>query len=258
MNKKDLIAIIRNTGITKFKLARKVRNAVFSYLQNHPPEKCNVKGHIMYLGEKDVLELSVRGEYEPEETKIFLDNIKDGDVVLDIGAHIGYYTLLAARAVGDNGKVFSFEPEPSNFALLKKNIEINGYHNVVAVQKAVSDKNGKVKLFLSNGAGNNFFNISSTNKFVEVDVIKMDDFEILKQFLNKNIFIKMDSELSEPAALRGMQEILRIAKSVKMLVEFEPESYSISKEDPDSFLNMVTNLGFKITKIGERTIFCRE
>ncbi len=55
--------------------------------------------------------------------------------------------LIFAKLVGENGKVYTFEPDPTNFALLKKNVEINGYENVVLVQKAVSNKNGKLKLF---------------------------------------------------------------------------------------------------------------
>jgi len=60
--------------------------------------------------------------------------IKEGQVVVDVGAHIGYYTVLLARMVG-KGRVFAFEPEPSNFSLLAKNVEINGCKNVVLVKK---------------------------------------------------------------------------------------------------------------------------
>ena len=62
--------------------------------------------------------------------------VRNGDIVVDIGAHIGYYTLIFARLVGPKGKVFAFEPEPNNFNLLIKNIKINGYKNIIPVQKA--------------------------------------------------------------------------------------------------------------------------
>ena len=57
-------------------------------------------------------------------------------VVVDIGSNIGYYTLIAAKILGSSGKVYAFEPEPNNYELLLKNIEVNGYTNIVPVQKA--------------------------------------------------------------------------------------------------------------------------
>ncbi len=93
-----------------------------------------MNGHKMYISD-DFLGFYLIGEYEPETTDLFVSLLHEGDVVVDIGAHIGYYTLLAARTVGKDGKVFAFEPDPDNYALLVKNVEMNGYNNVTAVQK---------------------------------------------------------------------------------------------------------------------------
>ena len=85
--------------------------------------------------------------------------VKEGNNVIDIGANIGYFTLLFAKLVGPNGKVFAFEPDPTNFSILKKNIEENNYDNVILSQKAISDKTETTKLFLckfSNGMQNVF------------------------------------------------------------------------------------------------------
>src|SRR3989344_9219581 len=94
-----------------------------------------IDGHTVYVDPVDSLRLTTRGYYEPYLTRVFDQHIKKGDTVLDIGANIGYHTLHFARLVGETGKVYAFEPHPSNFALLKKNIEANGYKNVVLVQK---------------------------------------------------------------------------------------------------------------------------
>ncbi len=99
-----------------------------------------VQGQKMFLDKKDVLGLSINGVYEPLETKLVRKEVKKSDVVLDIGANIGYYTLILAKLVGKKGRVFAFEPDPTNFALLKKNISINGYKNVILVPKAVAGK----------------------------------------------------------------------------------------------------------------------
>ena len=72
-------------------------------------------------------------------TDVVTKEIQPGDTVLDLGANIGYFTLLFAKLVGNNGIVFAFEPEPQNIALLTKNIKINNYKNVTLVPKAVSN-----------------------------------------------------------------------------------------------------------------------
>lgn len=102
----------------------------------------------MFLETADGLELLIKPIHEKFETEIFKKEIKKGDKVLDLGANIGYYTFLAAQLVGEKGKAFDFEPKPTNFSLLKMNIETNSYKNVITIQKAVSDKTGKGRLYL--------------------------------------------------------------------------------------------------------------
>lgn len=82
------------------------------------------------------------GSYENEKVKIFKKFVKKGRVVFDIGANVGYYSLLAANLVGPSGKVFAFEPLRSNFEHLKKNADINFYRNIFPFEVAVSDKSG--------------------------------------------------------------------------------------------------------------------
>jgi precorrin-6B methylase 2 len=80
--------------------------------------------------------------YEPMTTLAFHTLVQPGDRVVDVGAHVGYFTLLAARLCGPNGRVFAFEPHPDNFRLLERNIRENGAENVTAVRKAVADRAG--------------------------------------------------------------------------------------------------------------------
>src|SRR4030042_4007070 len=92
---------------------------------------------------------TIKGGWEVETIRLFKQLAKEGDTVVDIGAHIGYYTLLAARIVGDTGKVYAFEPDPANHDVLVGNIKLNGFQNVVTVRKAISDKNGQIELYLN-------------------------------------------------------------------------------------------------------------
>ena len=99
------------------------------------PDFCEVLGHKMYLDKHDSLDLALNGIYNSLDTKIVMNEIKPGNIVIDIGAHIGYYTLIFAELVGDSGKVFSFEPESKNFELLTKNVDVNNFQNVTLEKK---------------------------------------------------------------------------------------------------------------------------
>ena len=88
-------------------------------------------------------------KYERATTDLLKDLLHPGMIFVDVGANIGYFSLLAANLVGTEGTVYAFEPEPGNHELLRKNIELNSYSNIVMIQKAVSNKSGSAPLFLS-------------------------------------------------------------------------------------------------------------
>jgi hypothetical protein len=146
---RKVVKILSGHGIGNFYPVRVFNNFIVSRLKSTLAE---VDGHKMFLDSRDSLGLSIFSIHEPLETGLVKEKIKKGDVVLDIGANIGYYTLIFAKLVGEEGKVFAFEPEPTNFSLLEKNVEINGYKNVVLIQKAVSNETGKIRLYLSKGS----------------------------------------------------------------------------------------------------------
>src|SRR5947209_14094504 len=91
----------------------------------------------------------ILGRYETEVVQWFEQTIKPGMNVLDLGAHVGFYTLLSAKLVGASGKVYAFEPEPENFAVLSSNVERAQYRNVRLVHKAITDRIGTIDLFIS-------------------------------------------------------------------------------------------------------------
>lgn len=152
--------------------------------------------------------LSAHGVYEKYETSLFKRFVKQGMNVVDAGANIGYYTLLAVKLVGDDGKVFAFEPEPENYSLLLKNVDINGYKNVIVLQKAVSNKTEKKRLILSeeDPSGHSFCNLDKEKGSIMVDAVSLDDF-FEKQKLPIDV-IKMDIEGAEMLALLGMEKII--------------------------------------------------
>ena len=157
----------------------------------------------MFLDPNDSLRLSLWGEYEPFETQLFTNHIENGDMVLDIGANIGYYTLLAARQVGPQGRVYAFEPDPDNFALLQKNIRQNGYKNFALENRAISNQNGKIKLFKDgkNWGGHRIYDTDRNKEHVTVDVITLDRF--FADGTTEIDLIKMDIEAQRSGPFRG-------------------------------------------------------
>ena len=206
----------------------------------------------LFLDKDDSLNLHI-GPHEPMEVNWTNNHIKSGDTVLDIGANIGYYTLMLSKAVGKTGKIYSFEPEPNNFELLKKNVSINKCDNVILVNSAVGKEDGKLKLYLSdpkfigaNGMHRIYPSKYSSGETIEVDIISLDNY--LDPNVKKNIsFIKIDAEGSELPIIQGMQTILSNEK-LSILLEFVPACIREKGDDPYLIINILQINGFNFKK----------
>jgi len=119
----------------KFPFISKVNDFVYCHLNTEGVISFNISGLKIFAKSKSGIAkfLEIKGSYEEETTKLFTEILKEGMTVLDIGANIGYFSLIASRLVGDKGKVFAFEPYHETFSLLQKNIEANGFNNVIPV-----------------------------------------------------------------------------------------------------------------------------
>lgn len=159
----------------------KIANRIFVSIK---PDYIDVKeGFRLYLfNQKDLISdyIAVSGEYEPFIAELMKKNIKPGDTVVDIGSHIGYFTILMSKLVGETGKVYAFEPEKRNFELLKKNVEFNKCSNVILNNIAISDKTGKIKLYLTNKSNSGTHSIHDSEGYTyeiqEVDCMTLDDY----------------------------------------------------------------------------------
>ncbi|MEW6535514.1 MAG: FkbM family methyltransferase [Candidatus Auribacterota bacterium] len=206
-------------------------------------------GHTMVLDTKDSLHLMRKGVYESADNRIAQSIIKQGDVILDIGANIGYYTLLFAKLVGKKGKVYAFEPDPYNFSILSHNIRLNGYTNVVLLNKAVSDENGTISLYLSedNFGDHRISNTEGRTHSVQVEAIRIDDF--IKQQNGAGVgvnFIKMDIQGAEGKAIAGMRELLSYSKHATVFMEFWPAGLKACDSDPRALLDVFIKAGFHL------------
>lgn len=237
---KKIIKIFSGYGLTNIFLIRAIHNFISLRLKSG---FAVINGHKMFLDNKDPLSLSVEKEYEPLATRIVSKIIKPGDAILDLGANIGYYTLLFAKMAGINGKVYAFEPEPEIFGILKKNVNENGYKNVILEQKAVSDKNTTGKLYLraDNRGDNRIYDSRDGREFIDIGLIRLDDY-----FSDNKIkidFIKMDIQGAEILALSGMRRLLTENNPVIMM-EFWPIGIKRSGGEPKECLNILRSYGY--------------
>jgi FkbM family methyltransferase len=215
----------------------------------------NIQGNKMYIdsGAGTIgAELLVEGVYEKYETELFKKMAQDGMVVVDIGANIGYYTLIAAKLVGDKGIVYAFEPEPRSYKLLCQNIAINGYTNIVPIQKAVSKTNGKTKLYvdaaiadISSFAKDNVLRYSKDLDYLEVETITLDDFFERTVGDDRIDLMKVDVEGAEEIVVDGAERVLK-KNSLKILMEFVPRQLRNVGTDPFELLRKLRNYGFAI------------
>jgi len=213
-----------------------------------------VQGSKMFFLDDLFKIISLKGVWEEAETQFVKETIKEGEIVLDVGAHIGYYTLLFSKLVSSKGKVFAFEPSPKNFSLLKKNVEINGYQNVELINKAVSDKTGKTKLFLSekNSGDNRIFDDGENPRSLDITEITLDDFFKDNKYQNLISLIKMDIQGAEGKAIMGMKNLLIKNKKLKLITEFWPYGLVKSGTNPNQLLLELSNLGFIPTIISKK------
>ncbi len=237
------------TGIRRFYPIRIIDNFLSSSIDYSRPIK--ISSHKMFLGPKSGVSKNIiwYGVHEPFGTALVKNEVKNGDVVLDLGANIGYYTLILADAVGDTGKVFAFEPDPSNFSLLKKNVEINGYKNVILARKAVSNKTGKTRLYVCDEdvGWHSIHEYSYCNRSTEVETIRLDDY--FKDQDNGINFIKMDIVGAEFEAIGGMPLLLQRNNKLKIVTEFQSRVIKESGRNILDLPSLLMEYGFKLYDI---------
>lgn len=191
-----------------------------------------------------------RGTYEPFTVNLFKRAVKPGMVVLDIGAHLGYYSLLAARRVGPQGKVYAFECAAPNYRFLLHNIKLNKFSKIIVpIPKAVADHAG-VGPFFPRGrdlSQSSLWSVDGSPSITEVECTTVDE---IPEKPRVHV-IKMDIEGGEIYALRGMERTLSNTDKVIMFVECNPSALSCAGGSVDMLLEQLEGFGFRIQAIDE-------
>lgn len=179
------------------------------------------------------------GSYELKQQQVFGDVLKDGNIVFDVGAHVGFYSLLAAEVVGPSGKVFAFEPNQRNFDYLEWHIKHNGYRNTFPFQVAVSNHNGRA--YFDEAADSAQGHLTHNPEgAIGVQSISLDTF-IEQKKLPAPTVLKIDVEGAELRVLQGAANTLKNHKPIIFL--------STHREDNDRSSRYLELLGYRLEKI---------
>lgn len=181
---------------------------------------------------------------DKEKIEFIKKNIKPGMIVLDIGANIGFYTVLLSKIVGEGGQVFAFEPDEKNYIFLRHNTK--KLNNVAIFRLAVGEVSKKIRLYLSDNLNvdHQVYDIGENRKFVEVECVAIDDFLSEDKIID---FIKIDIQGYEYFALLGMKNIIERSKQMYFISEIWPFGLKKSGADTEKYLNLIKNYGINIS-----------
>jgi len=181
---------------------------------------------------------------EKEIKKIFKPKPKN--IVIDVGAYLGYYTIRAAKMIGQEGLVIAIEPNPLSYELLKKNLELNKITNVKMINRALYSSEGKIAFVCkSAGASSSYVYdirkvLENDGKMIFVEALTLD--QVINLFGLKHIdWLKIDAEGSEVEILKGANETLKITNNI--IIECWFMNYYIIK-------SILTKFGFKYKNLG--------
>jgi FkbM family methyltransferase len=209
------------------------------------------------LDPSDVVDIGLlSGEgWDPGVWSMISGNLKPGGTLIDVGAHIGTFTLKAAKVVGEHGRVIAIEPNPQTFAKLRANVEANKFSHVSLIQAACGDKPGRLKLFLGSKVNTGLASLSKQNVVdqgadgqvsVEVDLVPLD--RIIEQAgLSRIDVIKVDTEGAETMIVRGAMNALARFRPVLVMetIDHHLRNMGSSLAELDALMD---RLGYEISR----------
>src|SRR2546425_1218284 len=248
----------RRTGLANIRLGestigylvdRKVRRLVEVLVGS----RGHSEGSLTSRGEPSlaVVEM-ILGEFEPMTSEVIQRRLKPGMIVVDVGAHVGYYTLLFSIAVGKEGHVYSFEPHPANFASLIANVAAAGCDNVSAFPYAVADAEGETLIYPdpADSATHSMYPRTPESRPFHVKAVALAPF-LQRLGITHVDVVKMDIEGAEPRALEGMRPLIDTGKAAMLVVEFAPENLRRGGREPSDFLRQLKILGLQVYVIDD-------
>ncbi|WP_156027726.1 FkbM family methyltransferase [Candidatus Solirubrobacter pratensis] len=200
----------------------------------------------MYLHAEDEVVTPIlrdRGGWDSDETEALRNVLRPGATLVDVGANVGYVTLLGARIVGREGRVVAIEPHPDNLRLLRANVARHGLAHVDVVAGAAWDRSGAVKLSAcaTNTGDHRVGPVLEERPWLEVPALTLD--EVLGD--TQVDVLKLDTQATEHVALCGARRVLERCRPV-VLTEFWPAGIRELGDDPLDALHLYRELGYRL------------
>ena len=184
---------------------------------------------------------------------LFTQALQPGLTVVDGGAHLGAYTVLAARAVGPRGCVLAFEPDAYNFAALAFNVRQLAGGRARLSRRALAAASGQADFHVSRGTlGTSLFAREDTGAVEVVETTSLDD-ELAGHDLDGGLLVKLNVEGAEALALDGMRQTLGRAEDVVLFAEVHPSLLRAAGTDPAAFIGELERLGLYLSWIERST-----
>lgn len=185
------------------------------------------------------------GVYEPEETRVVMACVSEGDTAFDVGANIGWYTTLLSRLVGPRGTVHSFEPLARTSAVLSENCRLNNCQNVMLNNVALGDREGRVTMhyYPDEACGNaSMIRMSTASSIQSTCGITTLDAFVLKHRVSRCDFIKCDAEGAEMAFITGASRTLSQFEP-GLLIELNPHIFAMAGYSSTELLRKIRECG---------------
>jgi len=202
------------------------------------------------------------GVWEAYETQLFIERIHVDSIVVDVGANIGYYSLIAADQLQGSGQVIAFEPDVSNFALLEKNLQENDLSGVQAVNAALSNENRSGHLYLSdsNFGDHQIYDNGDHRPHQAIELVNGSEY--LQGKIARIDLLKIDTQGAEYGVIAGLMSLLQASGSeLSIIIEFWPFGLRKAGASAHQLLDLLTSLDLPIAiidHIGHALLPCSE
>jgi len=186
------------------------------------------------------------------ERKYIREFLRPGKTAVDIGANIGVYTQFFSSLVTKTGRIYAFEPHPSNYMHLQENTR--DHTNVTRIQAAVGNQNGEIKLFISSelNVDHCTFDRGDGRQWIKVPIISLDEYFPVGHHVD---LIKIDVQGYELSVLQGAKRVLQENHDIQVLIEFWPYGFLKAGVDPSYVIELINLLGFEIRAISNLNLF---
>jgi FkbM family methyltransferase len=202
--------------------------------------------HVRTPGELRNLDPAGRAQQEQKILELMMGSVHEGDVVFDIGANVGFYTVLLAQVAGARGQVIAFEPNTESYQHLQDNLELNGLTNVRAFRKALGEGSGEGRLYQGHENADSSLVGPPSGKDVGhqlVDIVAGDSFREVEKLPVPRV-VKIDVEGYEYQVLQGLQSTLARPLCELLCCEVHPKFLPRAVK-PEGILSLVKSLGFR-------------